>query len=110
MHLYVSKKNKKQIKSEDMIQNKTLICPEKTPVARENMLAQVLICSKYKSFLNSDTWGNNVSPELNISSQILYGNIPKTNYLDIQKYNLLQHSYFMKNGCDCFEPSCICDQ
>jgi hypothetical protein len=29
------------------------------------MLTKILISSKYKSFLNSDTWGNDVLPELN---------------------------------------------
>ena len=52
----------KQIKSEDIIRNKTLICPEKIAVARENMLTKTLISSKYKSLLHSDTLGNDVLP------------------------------------------------
>ena len=35
-----------------------MICAEKIPVAMENMLTKILISSKYKSLLNSDTWGN----------------------------------------------------
>ena len=65
MHLYVKKKNEvKQIKYvEDIIRNKTLICHENIPVGREIMLSKILISSKYKSLLNSDTWGNDVLPE-----------------------------------------------
>jgi len=70
----------------------------------------MLISSKYNSLIKSDTWGNYVLPELNISSQILDGNIRETNYMDIQKDNILEHSYFMTNGCNWFEPSSICDQ
>ncbi len=62
---------------------------KKIPVARENMLAKILISSKYKSLLNSDTWGNDVLPELNISSQIVDSNIGETNYLNIQQDNIL---------------------
>jgi hypothetical protein len=74
------------------------------------MFKKMLISSKYKSLLNSDTWGNDVLPELNISSQILDSNIRETDYMGIQKDNILEHSYFMKNGCNWFEPSGICDQ
>jgi hypothetical protein len=66
----------------------------KTHVARENMLTKILISSKYKSLLNSDTWGNDVLPELNISSQIVDRDIGETNYMDIQKDNILEHSFF----------------
>ncbi len=69
-----------------------------------------MIGSKYKNLLNSDTWGNDVLPELNNSSQIIDSNIPDTYYLDIQNDNILEHSFFMKNGCDWFGPSGICDQ
>ena len=55
------------------------------------MFKQMLI-SKYTSFLNSDTRGNDVLPELNISSQIPDGNIRETNYINIQKDNKLEHS------------------
>ncbi len=66
-----------------------MICAEKIHVARENMLTKILISSKYKCLLNSDIWGNDVLPELNISSQILNSNIRETYYLDIQKDNIL---------------------
>jgi hypothetical protein len=56
-----------------------------------------LISSNYKSLLNSDTWGNDVLPELNNSSEIIDSNIIDTDYQDIQKDNILKHSYFMKN-------------
>ena len=59
------------------------------------MLTKILISSKYKSLLNSDTWGNDVLPELNISFQIVYRNIRETYYLDIQKDNILEHSFFL---------------
>ena len=49
------------------------------------MLTKMLISSKYKSVLNSDTWRNDVSPELNISSQIENSNIQETNYQYIKK-------------------------
>ena len=62
-----------------------------------NMFKKMLISSKYNSFLNSDTWGNDVLPESNISSQILDINIRETNYLDIQKDNILEHSFLFKN-------------
>jgi len=68
----------KQIKSaEEIIRNDTLmICPEKIPPAKENMLTKILISSQYKSLLHSDTWGNDILPELNNSSQIVDSNIP----------------------------------
>jgi hypothetical protein len=64
MHLNVSKKIKiEQIKyAEEIIRNTTLICLEKIPVARENMLTKRLISSKYKSLLHYDAWGNDVLP------------------------------------------------
>ena len=49
------------------------------------MFKKMSIRGKYKSLLNSDTWGNDVLPELKSSSQILDGNIRKIDYLDIQK-------------------------
>ena len=87
-----------------------MICAEKITVARENMLTRMLISSKYTSLINFDTWGNDVLPELNISSQLLDGNIRETYYLDIQKENILEHSYFFTNGCNWFEPFGTCDQ
>ena len=30
--------------------------------------------------------------------------------MDIQNDNIFEHSFFMKNGCNWFGPSCICDQ
>ena len=69
-----------------------------------------MISNKYKSLLNSDTWGNDVLPELNNSSEIIDSNITDRDYLDIKKDNILEHSFFMKNGCNWFEPSGICDQ
>jgi uncharacterized cysteine cluster protein YcgN (CxxCxxCC family) len=74
------------------------------------MLAKMFISSKYSSLLDSDTWRNDVLPELNMSSQILDSNIRETDYLDIQKDNILEHSYFVRNGCNWFEPCGICDQ
>ena len=74
------------------------------------MFKKMFISSIYKILLNSDTWGNHVLHEFNISSQILDDNIRETDYLDIQKNNILEHSYFMSNGCNWFEPSGICDQ
>ena len=74
------------------------------------MLTKILISSRYKSLLNSDTRGNYEFPELNFLSRILYSNIRETNYRDIQRDNILKHSYFMRNGCNWFEPSGICDQ
>ena len=56
----------------------------------------MLICIKYKSLLNSDTWRNDVLPELNISSQIVDSNIREAGYLDIQKYNILEHLIFFE--------------
>ena len=67
----------KQFKLEDIIRNKTVICDEKIHVVRENVLTKILIICKYKSLLNSDSWGNDVLPELNISSQILMVTIEK---------------------------------
>jgi hypothetical protein len=61
------------------------------------MLSKILISSKYKSLLNSGSWGNDVLPALNISSQIVDNNIRETYYLNIQKDNILEHSFFMKN-------------
>jgi len=73
-----------------------MICAEKIHVARRNMLTKILISSKYKSLLNSDIWGNDVLPELNISSQIVDNNIREIDYLDMKNENILEHSYFMK--------------
>ncbi len=53
-----------------------------------------MISSKYTSLLNSDTWGNDVLPELNNSSQIIDSNSRDTGYLDIQTDNILEHSFF----------------
>jgi len=74
------------------------------------MLTKILISSKYKSLLNFDTWGNDVLPELNISSQIVDSNFRETHYMHIQKDNILERSFLMKNGCNCFAPSGICNQ
>ena len=74
------------------------------------MLTKILISSKYKRLLNSDTWGNDISPVLNNSSQIVDSNIPDTYYLDIQNDNILEYLFFMKNGCNWFGPSSMCDQ
>ncbi len=41
------------------------------------------LISKYKSLLNFDTWGNDVLPKLNISSQIPDDNIRGKDYLNI---------------------------
>ncbi len=60
------------------------------------MLTKILISSKYKSLLNSDTQGNDVSPELNNSSQIVDSNILDTDYLDIRNDNILEHSFLWK--------------
>ncbi len=77
----------------------------------KNTFSKILISSKYKSFLNFDTWGNDVLlPELNNSSGIIDINIIDRDYLDIQKDNILEHSFFLKNGCNWFGPSIICDQ
>ncbi len=66
----------KQIKSsEDLTRKKILICPEKLHVVKENTFSKISISSKYKSLLNSDTWGNDVLPELNYSSKIIDSNI-----------------------------------
>ena len=112
MHLYVKKKNQiKQIKSaNDLTRNKILTFSEKILAIQEYTFSKISISSKYKSLLNYDTWGNDVLPELNNSSQIIDSNIPDTNYLDIQKDNILEHSFFMKNGCNWFGPHGICDQ
>ena len=69
-----------------------------------------MISSKYKSLLNSDTWGNDVLPELNSTSQIIDSNILYIYYMDIQSDNILEHSIFMKNVCNWFGPFGICDQ
>ena len=83
-HLRFKKKQKKQINyAKDIIRKKTLMCSEKIPVARKNMLTKILISSKYKNLSNSDIWGNNVLPELNISSQIVDSNILATYYKKI---------------------------
>ncbi len=74
------------------------------------MLTNILIISKYIILLNSDTWGNEVLPELRNSSHIVVSNIRERGYMDIQADNILEHSYFMKNGCNWFESSGICDQ
>jgi hypothetical protein len=74
------------------------------------MLKEILISNKYKSLWKSDTWGNDVLPEQNISSQIVDSNIPNIDYLDIQNDNILEHSFFFINGCNWFEPYGICDQ
>ena len=66
---------------------------KKKSAAKENTLTKILISIKYKSLLNSDTWGNDVLP-LNISSEIVDSNIRETNYLDIQNDNILEHSCF----------------
>ena len=87
-----------------------MICPEKIPDAKENTFSNILISSKYNSLLNSDTWENDVLPESNNSSQIIDSNIRDTDYLDIQNDNILEHSFFMKNECNWFRPSGICDQ
>ncbi len=68
-----------------------------------------MISSKYKSLLISDTWEDDVFPELKNSSEMIDSNITDRDYLDIKKDNILEHSFFMKNGCNWFGP-CICDQ
>ncbi len=73
------------------------------------MFSKILISSKYKSLLNSDTWVDDVLHELNNSSQIIHSNIPDRDYLDIQKDNILEHSFFVQNECNWFGPSGICD-
>jgi hypothetical protein len=96
-HLRLKKYKIKQfIKSEDIIPNKTMICDKKTSVTKENMFEKMLI-SKYKSLVNVGTWGNDVLPELIISSQIPDGNIREADYMNIQKDNILEQSYFMTN-------------
>jgi hypothetical protein len=52
------------------------------------MFKNISISSKYNSSKISDTWGNDALPELNISSQILDGNIREKKYMDIQKDNI----------------------
>ena len=54
--------------------------------------------------------GNDVLPELNNSSQIIDCNIPDKDYLDIHKDNILEHSFFIKNGCNWLGSSGNCDQ
>jgi hypothetical protein len=49
-------------------------------------------------------------PELSNSLHIVVSNIREINYLDIQKDDISELSYFMTNGCNWFEPSGICDQ
>ncbi len=87
-----------------------MVCPETTPIVKGNALTKMLTSSKYKSLLNSDTWGNDVLPELNNTLQIIDSIIPDIYYIDIQNENILEHSYFMTNGCNWFGPSGICDQ
>ena len=83
--------------AEDLAQNKILICPEKIHAAKENTLTKTLVSSKYESLLNSDTWGYDVLPELNNSSQIVDSNIRETYCLYIQNDNTLEHSFVIKN-------------
>ena len=101
----------KPIKSaKDLPQTNTLICPEKIHVVKGNTLTKILISSKYKSLLTSDTWGNDVLPELNNTSQIIDSSSQDIYYMDIQNENILEHSFFMTNGCNWFGPSGICSQ
>jgi len=99
----------KPIKSaKDLPQTNTLICPEKIHVVKGNTLTKILISSKYKSLLTSDTWGNDVLPELNNTSQTTDSNSHDIYDMDIQTDNILEHSFFMTNGCNWFGPSGIC--
>ncbi len=70
-----------------------MICPEKIHVVKGNTLTKILISSKYKSLLNSDTWGNDVLPELNNTSQIIDSSSRDIYYMDIQNKNILEHSF-----------------
>ena len=69
-----------------------------------------MISSKYKSLLNSDTWGNDVLPELNNTSENIDSSSRDIYDMDIQTDNILEHSFFMTNGCNWFGQSGICDQ
>jgi hypothetical protein len=106
----IKNKIKQTYSTKEITRNKTLICPEKIPTAKENTLTKILIGSKYKNLLNSDTWGNDVLHELNNSSQKVDSNFRETDYLNIQNDNILEHSLFMKNGCNWFGPFRMCDQ
>jgi hypothetical protein len=83
---------------------------KKYPLQRKIRWQKILISSKYESLLNSDTWGNDVLPELNNMFQIVDSNIRETNYMDIQNDNILEHLFLMKNECNWFGPFGICDQ
>ncbi len=107
---YKKIKIKQNKSAKDLTQTKTLICLKNIPVVKGNTLTKIFISSKYKSLFNFDTWGNNVLPELNNTSQIIDRNIPDIYYMDIQYDNVLEHSFFMTNGCNRFGPSGICDQ
>ena len=74
-----------------------MIYREKVLVTKENTLTKILISSKHKSLLNSDTWGNDVLPELNNTFQIIDSNSHDIYGMDIQTDNILEHSFFMKN-------------
>ena len=54
--------------------------------------------------------GNDVLPELNNTSQILDSSSRDIYDMDIQTDNILEHSFFMTNGCNWFGPFGICDQ
>jgi len=69
-----------------------------------------MLMGKYLIYLNSDTWVFDVLHDQNLSSQIPDNNIRKQNYFNIQKDNILEHSFFMTNGCKWLEPYGICDQ
>ena len=71
-----------------------MICPEKIVAAKENTFSKISISSKHKSILYFDTWGNDVLPDLNNSSQIIDSNIQDTNFMDIRNDNILEHSFF----------------
>ena len=96
--------------AKDLPQTNTLTCPEKIPVVKGNTLTKILISNKYKSLLHSDTRGNDVLPELNNTSQIIDSNSHDIYDMDIQTDNILEHSFFMTNGCNWFGPSGICSQ
>ncbi len=69
-----------------------------------------MISSKYKSLLNSDTWGTDVLPELHNTSEIIDSSSRDIYDINIQNDNILEHSFFMTNGCNWFGPSGICYQ
>jgi hypothetical protein len=101
----------KPVKSaNDQPQTNTLICRDKIPVVKASTLTKKLISSKYKSLLNSDTWGNDVLPEFKNTSQTIGSSSRDIYDMDIQTDNILEHSFFMTNGCNWFGPSGICDQ